>query len=546
MISCLLIEVTRNPQGLPLRRERRVAAEALQLGRDAGCAIHLPDHRVALQHAEVRRTERGALRIAAQGDEALKINGYLSPTATLQPDVTVEVGPYRIVVEAAPAGCDLALAVEHVATNDSASDRRELPVSLDALGFSKRKLGLTLAACILLVFLLLPVLRALPITSNALATVQDALPASLSGVWSPGPLAGGHALSGIKCSTCHTALFRPVADQTCTGCHREMGGHLSDAKLQQQVAGELRCTACHADHQGRERLQHGAPGNDRARCVSCHGDIKHRNAGSKLADARDFSSSHPNFHLTLPDGAGVRRVPIGALPQEQPGLKYSHKVHLDRSGVSTPGGDTVMQCRDCHKPDAAGEHFVPMTMRQSCQQSGCHRLDLAEPLDGRVPHGSVSAAMGRLREGYTSWLAESAENRAACGPATAGQDVVQHMHRCALELARKDAETSLFGGKGQCRECHEITPGGEADTPWQVAPVRVNPDWQPGARFSHTRHATMKCQDCHDKQNSQSSADISMPDISKCRSCHAGGKSVAGKLATACESCHRFHRRAAR
>lgn len=539
MISCLLIEVTRNPQGLPLRRERRVAAGTLQLGRGAGCALHLPDHRVALLHAEVRRTERGALRIAACGDETLKVNGFISPSAILKPGVSVEVGPYRIEVEVAPDGCDLALAVEHVEVGQDAPVRRGFPLSLDATGFSKRRLGIWLAAAILLVFVLLPVLRALPVASGKLEAVQAALPVNLSGVWSPGPLAGGHALSGMKCATCHTQPFRPVADQTCTGCHRDTGRHVADAAMQRRVTGGLRCTGCHADHQGRDRLRHGGPATDRTRCVGCHGDIVRLDSASKLDEVRDFATGHPAFHLTLPDGDRLRRVPLAASPLEQPGLKFSHKVHLDKAGVASPEGDTVMQCRDCHKPDAAGEHFAPMTMRQSCQQSGCHRLDLAEPLEGRVPHGSVAAVMSRMRDAYVSWLAESPQNRAACA---AGGDGARQLHDCVRQLADRDAETSMFGANGQCRECHEIVPGETEELPWQVAPVRVNPDWQPGARFPHVRHATMKCADCHDKQDSQSSADVSMPDIKKCRRCHAGARAAGNKLATGCDNCHRYHR----
>lgn len=535
MISCLLIEVTRNPQGLPLRRERRVAADTLQLGRAAGCAIHLPDHRVALRHAEVRRDARGALRIAANGGETLKVNGFLSSSAILQPGVGVEVGPYRLEVEAAPQGCDLALAVERVAAAEDAV-RRDAPVTLDALGFSKRRLALALAACILLAFVALPLLRALPGGAGLLEVVQGALP-KLAAAWSPGPLAGGHALFGAKCASCHQQPFQPVADAVCTGCHRDTGGHLADAGLQLKLAGKPRCTACHADHQGRERLRQS--GGD---CAGCHGDIRRIHPGSKLGDARDFATAHPAFHLTLPGADGPRRVPQAGRPLEQPGLKYSHKLHLDKSGIATPDGDTVMQCRDCHKLDAAGEHFSPMTMRQSCQQSGCHRLDLAEPLDGRVPHGSVQAAMGSLREGYASWLAESAANRAACAVPSAGQDAVQQMRACAAQLARLAAAESLFGAKGQCRECHEIAPGADQDVPWQIVPPRVSRDWQPSVRFPHARHATMKCQDCHDKQNSQSSADVSLPDIAKCRSCHAGALPASGRLATGCDGCHRYHR----
>ncbi|MDO9052709.1 MAG: cytochrome c3 family protein [Gallionella sp.] len=535
MISCLLIHVSRTSHGLPVRQAGVVSGETIQLGRGAGCHVHLPDHHVALHHASVRRADDGALYMDAVGDAMLKIDGIIARSVALQPGMRIEIGPYLLLIETAPAGHDIALSMEKVHAPDGHETAVGLrqPVTLEALGYSKRMLGAMLAAGILLLYMLLPML---PSVSQALDKWQADLPVTLNGSWSSGPLAGGHAMFEAKCSTCHKHPFQSVADEVCTGCHTQAGKHLSNETLHKRAFGSMRCTDCHSDHKSRAKLRH-----DAEKCVACHGDIKRINPDSKLADARDFTVSHPAFHLTVPDGMdaqGVeRRVRFRQQdkPLEKSGLKYSHKVHLDKAGISSPEGDTVMQCRDCHRLESSGEHFSAMTMEKTCQQSACHALNFTEPVEGIVPHGSERAVMSRLREFYGRWLADAPENRAQCEAGSATGNA------CANDLARRNAAATLFRKDTECGECHEITPAANEDVPWKVTPPRINRDWQPGAVFPHARHDTMDCTACHDKMNSQKSADIAMPSIEKCRECHVGKSPVRGKLVSACVSCHRFH-----
>jgi hypothetical protein len=294
----------------------------------------------------------------------------------------------------------------------------------------------------------------------------------------------------------------------------------------------MRCTNCHIDHKGRDELVL----HDSSKCVDCHGNIKDKKTSIALDNVRDFSTAHPPFHLTFGSGDSVLHIPENDKVRliEKSGLKYSHQVHLAKDGVSSPQGDTVMHCQDCHKLEESGKHFAPMTMQKSCQQSGCHALDFTDPVIGLAPHGSERAVMNSLREFYGKWLGESADNRAACK-----SSVIQE---CANELARKNAAVTLFRKNLECGECHEITPVDNKDVPWKVTPIRINRDWQPGATFAHNRHDTMKCTDCHDKVNSKVSADISMPGIAKCRECHVGYRPAKGKVASGCDSCHQFHR----
>jgi len=540
MISCLLIHVSRNPQGLPVCKDSVVVGAEIQIGRGAACKIHLLDHRVGLLHATIARAENGALYIEGERNVTLKINGFIDQSAPLLPGTHIEIGPYALVVEPAEGGHDIILSVELIhalAVHDAKTPGT--PVTLAALGLSKRKLGFGLAACILFLFLLLPML---PSASVAIDKWQADLPLNLNGAWSPGPLAGGHALFESKCSTCHQRAFKAVSDEVCTGCHKQVGRHMSAENLQIKTFSKMRCTDCHIDHKGSERLVL----HDSSKCVNCHGEIRLKIVSTELGNVHDFTTGHPDFHITLRNGKDIIRVrqdDKGKLI-EKSGLKYSHKIHLDKDGVSSPEGDTVMRCQDCHKLMESGRHFEPMTMRKTCQQSGCHALDFTEPVEGLAAHGSELAVMNQLRVFYEKWLNESPDNKTSCDPAIAGQG----MTACADDLAKKNAESTLFRitatsetDKLECGECHEINPTGESEVPWTVTPVRINRDWQPGASFVHSKHGAMSCTDCHDKINSKISADISMPTIAKCRECHVGKHSKKGRIKSGCDSCHVFH-----
>lgn len=543
MISCLLIQVSRNPQGLPVRKESTVAGESIQIGRSAPCKIHLLDHRVNLLHATIRRSEDGKLYIEGEKDATLTINGFIEQSAALSSGTHIEIGPYLFVVEPATDGHDIKLSVEMtqpLPEQDMAKTGRAAPVTLAGLGLSKRKLGLGLAVCILLIFLLLPML---PNASSAFDKWQSALPVTLNESWSPGHLSGGHSVFGSKCSTCHQRAFRPVSDDACVECHKQVAKHLVKEDVHASAFKNMRCTSCHQDHMG----EAGLVLHDSSVCVTCHGAIKRKNAGTALADAHDFGTDHPSFHITLLDGKKAIRVRQDEKEKlvEKSGLKYSHQVHLNKKGISTPQGDTIMVCKDCHKIDEAGTHFAPMTMKETCQQSRCHKLYFALPVDGVVPHGSEREAMGRVREYYAKWLADSpGQNMAACKHAGVAGSSAKRTLDCANDLSKKFAADTLFKKSGEdleCGVCHEIEPAGDSDVPWKVAPLQISRDWHTGAVFPHSRHGAINCTECHDKMNSKTSSEIAMPAIKKCRECHVGDHSAKGKVRSTCDSCHRFH-----
>ncbi len=530
MISCLLIHVDHNSQGVPINKESAVSGEFIQIGRGPSCKIHLADHRVHLLHATVRRSEDGTLYIDGEKDAVMDINGFIEQSAALSPDTKLIIGPYLLTVVPDIGEHDIALSVEMLQPLTEVSSD-EVPVTLASLGLSKRKLGLLGALSVFLIFLLFPLLTSV---SPELDKWQSQLPITLTGSWNPGPLSGGHNMFGAQCSVCHKQPFTAITDEVCEGCHKQLKQHGKDGALASKQK-HIHCTSCHIDHKGDKGLVR----HDPSHCVACHGNIKASKSTSTLANIHSFDEDHPAFKLSLQQGEKLIRVVQDkkSLSTETPGLKYSHKVHLDKEGVSSPRGDTLMTCSDCHKLDDAGTRFKPMTMEESCQQSGCHKQYFTEPVEGNVPHGDERAVMDKIRMFYTQWLSDNPANKRLC--ANVGDNI--NVVKCANELARRNAGSSLFSTDYECGECHEITSSGDDKTPWKMARVNINRDWQPGAIFAHNKHNTMECTTCHDKLESDNSADIAMPTIEKCRTCHGDKHEKKGKIISHCDSCHRFH-----
>src|SRR5207248_339718 len=103
----LVISVTRNRKGQPVRAERIVDGEMIRLGRGTQCEIHLPDPRVALFHAAIYRQGDSIFIHAPEAE--LAVDGGPEREARLTPRVHIALGPYEMTVEPPPPGRDLAL-----------------------------------------------------------------------------------------------------------------------------------------------------------------------------------------------------------------------------------------------------------------------------------------------------------------------------------------------------------------------------------------------------------------------------------------------------
>jgi predicted CXXCH cytochrome family protein len=535
MISCLLVQLTPATGGRLARGENRVESEILEIGRGAACHVYLPDHRVSLLHARIFRTDDFSLRIEAGGDALLSVDGFDVRSAKLAAGTRIDIGPYHLTVEylALEEG-ELQLAFEIPAPLPI---RRIAPEALFAMGISKRQFGFSLAALILVIFLLPLATR----WSVPLENWQARLPVTLTGVLNPAPLSPAHSLFGARCSTCHKKAFVAVDDGACKECHQGAAQHLVEAGSQQRLFSGTRCVDCHAIH----TAKNSAIGSDnRSRpCVQCHSS-----QGAPLDVSQDFGDAHSPFRLSFREDQKTVHVVESdlPLPAENSHLKFSHHLHLAKEGVSSPEGLTIMTCKDCHRLDESGRYFSPIAMTTTCQQSGCHRMRFDKPLRGIVPHGSEKVLLERLRQLYVNWLADNpAEASQECMPSQKSAPAARHLVDCANQLALRQGTGSLFTQQGEdlrCALCHEVSNTGRSEMPWNVKPLRLNRDWHSAAHFPHGVHSTTPCGDCHDKTNSKTSGDVSLPALTNCRTCHTGRHGASGKLSTECADCHQFHR----
>ena len=545
MIRCLLIQITRNRRGQPIREQRLIAGDSLRVGRGTDCNIHLPDPRVKLHHATIKHADDGKLHIEGNG-AALAINGVFEQKGELRSAMRILVTPYEFIVEPCSGDHDLVLTLELV--QPLPDDRQEIKArartTLAEAGLSKRGVGLWLAAFIVLVFLVLPVLSAV-VPELRWATAH--LPVTLDESWNPGALSAGHQSFGKHCNECHQKPFTHVQDQACENCHKNVADHIEVQALQTSVFGETRCAECHRDHKGLKGLVR----TDASLCVACHGNIKTLNVKTALPDIHDFVHDHPAFQLSFKTGAEKNDV-VRILQTdkdklvEKSGLKFPHDVHLVKNGVKSPTGNVVMECKHCHTPDDAGMRFMAINMKKHCVE--CHRLEF-EPaaIERQAPHGSEREVMTMLREFYAGIAIGKTPIDVVTvdgllrRPNDARREV---LHQRALDWANLKAAKvaeDLFEVR-VCTECHDVKRvAANADVPWKVAPVNIADHWLPKSRFKHVKHRSFACADCHKAADSKQSSDVLIPDIKKCRECHVGSQPARNKVASTCELCHGFH-----
>ena len=516
-MQILVTTLSDGPKATVHRDQRRLTGTAFAVGRGTQCQIHLPDARVALVHARLSLTDAGAL-IEASPHRVVHNDREVEGAKLAVGDV-VEVGPYVLIVEPPPAGIALALSVrvsKRVSTKGSMALYRVL---MRASRASKRRLSYIAFFGVLGLGLLAP------IASDLFeGQTMRALGAGVIQVWNPGPLARSHANFAHECRSCHQMPFIQVRDDACLACHAQVREHVpkGDAHgLVAMVLDESRCAGCHRDHKGRAMTPRA-----QQLCTDCHGAVRH----ADMPRATDFAADHPKFR--------VPRI-------ERSGLKFNHTLHLDPAGVRAPRERrTVLGCESCHRPERDGARMAPMTMEKHCSE--CHALAFDPQVTRRqVPHGPVKEVETMLREFYARLVLGDIPPdvkpprdlpRVRPGAAPTSEE-----RRAAMQVADERAQRALrdlMQTRAVCSTCHHVSRSGAE---WKVAEVKVTRAWMPRSTFPHAKHATHGCLSCHDVRGSRRAEDVVMPDIARCRECHAGVAETPGKVASDCATCHRFH-----
>jgi predicted CXXCH cytochrome family protein len=299
------------------------------------------------------------------------------------------------------------------------------------------------------------------------------------------------------------------------------------------VLEESRCAGCHRDHKGRAM----APRAQQL-CTDCHGAGRH----GEIPQATDFATDHPKFGLPA---------------VELSNLKFNHTLHLDPAGVRDPqaaaataaaaarGVRRVLTCDRCHQPEKDGALMAPVSMEKHCRQ--CHALSFDPQMTRRqVPHGPVKEVETMLREFYARLVLGDIPPgvvpprdlpRVRPGAAPTSEE-----RRAAMQVADERAQRAmreLMRTRAVCSTCHHVSRSAAGE--WRVAEVKVAREWMPASTFTHAKHGAQGCLGCHDVRGSRRAEDISMPEIARCRECHAGVAETPGKVASDCATCHRFH-----
>lgn len=546
--------------GREIVRERTAEGPALSIGRSAENTIAIPDLAVEQHHLTVTADPSGALVFEAAGNLGFTLDGRtrLNETVT-DGGAELVIGAYRIDFAAGPDG-EIEVTVRRREEREGGKGDGGHGFTLASALPAKRPLAWALLGAIFLAFLIVPIWSNL--TRERVAPDPDKSGAvAMDAGWSTGALSTAHADLQDNCEACHAQPFVAVRDDTCLSCHEKIGDHAAQPRLslargpmswgdavQRDIAdvfhkpGAGACTDCHTEHEGEGRMKPPA----QQFCADCHGTMDKRLTGTRLANAGDFGARHPGFQaavLTAPGQAKPQRVPLSARPKEFNGLKFPHDLHLRPGGGaarmaarlgSAAGYGGTMDCADCHRPTAGGARFKPVRMEQDC--GSCHSLvfDRAGGNFRTLPHGDIGKMRAALAGADRAPRRPLASGRRRPGDYAPGG--IYYGNFAPPQRASVPLASRMLSVGGVCAECHY--PGGTG-----VQPVIQPKRYMAHGWFDHADHKKPKCATCHAAPRSSTSADVLLPDIKTCRTCHLGEAAAKPKVASSCAMCHSFHPR---
>ncbi|MFA6289648.1 MAG: cytochrome c3 family protein [Opitutaceae bacterium] len=350
-------------------------------------------------------------------------------------------------------------------------------------------------------------------------------------------------------------------DRSCMACHADKSFH------EAAVVDAVSCSVCHREHQGAGSLASVSESH----CTTCHGDAAQMLASSKKGGALSAAlferKTEPGLviHPATRPSEGFTRV-IGSFATDHPEfqvlrekhadantLKFNHRTHL--TGDIPRLNGKPLACADCHRPDASGAFMQRLTFEQNCRV--CHALNFDENTPGmQLPHGDAVYARAYLRSLPTQYadyatrtLGITGKDEVAAFVQTRMTDLRQrtltgeNLERAVFFADARTGEATIIAGvKGLarakfagCAYCHEVTPRGDA-TP-VITPPQTPDRWMMHSKFDHSKHTAMSCTDCHAAAKSAATADVIMPSVKSCATCH----SPKGGVANACVTCHGYH-----
>jgi len=537
-----------------------VEAEKLTVGADTKSDLVLIGDGIEAGHLSFSKGSNGTVVVKTLSSSArvTSQDGSTTKKVLLSEGEQFFLGDYSFELLKAPAGIDAALTITK--SVQASSERKSyfplVSMTLQDSGFSLRRWSWYIMVFALLAGLVIPLVWVFG-PQDSLGSVP--VLSSADELWSPGPLAKVHHVQGIadNCQVCHSVLFSPVKDVDCKSCHA-VGVHIDllpkqggSETIAAQSFTEGRCATCHVEHKDPSIVIR----QDEPMCTSCHTDIATHGAAlpAKASGISKFEE-HPEFKLSMLvredkkwQATRVERGTKGL--EEKSNLEFSHQLHMNPDGIDGPTGRAELSCQTCHVPEQDGLLMKPISMEAHC--SRCHTLSF-EPtdMDRQVPHADLSTVQQSLEEYYSRLYAVQNGpvrstvdlERPAKRPGKPKPDFYSSMKEWADDKAN-NALAELVKNKA-CSTCHSLE---KLEQGLRVTPVKLADSWYPKSRFDHSSHEVFECESCHQATDSKDSADILIPDIKNCRTCHAGASDTHDflnkeiKTVSSCMSCHQYH-----
>ena len=579
-MTFIVRQISRTAEGREIVRTATHESTSIAIGRDAGSEIHLADLAVELHHARVMMQGDGQLEVESTCGLPFEIDGRSALQARIDPATGAELrfGGHRIGVSAEEG--EPVLTVERVeALSDASEAREEIGLfTLKGLLPGRRPVAWGLIAAVLLVFLIWPIFTYA--TSHGVAKRSPGFHADR--MWSSGPLSVAHKSLANNCQACHVNKFEAVRDTACLTCHKDDAHAHADparialAKEAPGLGGRIkglfqtafnhpagRCVDCHTEHEGAGRM----PPTAQAFCTDCHASLNTRLTDTRLRNASDFGTGHPQFMPAVTAGTDAhgnrlyRRTSFDTHPVDNNGLKFPHAIHLAKGGGIARMAQTMkaeygfgdsLACKDCHTPTADGTRFKPVEMERNCGM--CHSLafDRIGGTFRTLRHGEPAQVVADLRAFYRSTgpdrpisLGGMARRRPGdYAAAETAQDYVAGARAYGGQAGA--AIAAVFSRGGACFDCHVVTPTGNGVVPFEIRKVFQPDRYMTKGWFDHNVHRSESCGSCHAADRSRAATDLLLPDLASCRTCHVGEsgaklKPVRTPVESGCAMCHDYH-----
>lgn len=575
-MSFLIRRIATTADGREIVRPTPIDATSITIGRDSACDVYLADLALNPSHARAVSTDGRHVTVEAISGLGFELDGRTVEKAEIDAGDGAELrfGGHRIAVALDSSGPSPRVSLTVTRTDElshSALDRDEARAfSLRGLLPGRRLSAWAFSLLVLAAFLIAPIWAWMSFRN------VEHRPAGFhaDSSWSSGPLSTAHASLANDCQSCHVDAFVSVTDNSCKSCHSDAHDH-APRDRQLTARGEPgwwrgmlnrvstnfgrpqgRCVECHTEHEGAGRMQPTA----QRFCTDCHNGMSSRLTDTRIGDAGDFGTSHPQFRPTVQIQPGetprFERVTLTPETQDNNGLKFPHALHLQAAGgvarmarslgIGNQRGGAGMDCADCHKPTSDGVRFEPVDMERDCQS--CHSLafDSAGGVTRTLRHGQPAQVVGDLFAFYRSTpptrpLSLGGMARRRPGAFAEGQVYNIYFRETQVRPSRAaDAVRAVFSPGGACYDCHTIFAPVAGNSNWRVMPVHQTARYMTHGWFDHRPHREEECSTCHNAARSTSASQLLLPGIATCRECH-GGEGSRAEVASPCASCHEYH-----